>query len=252
MKGYILDDIKGGLATISFYHPAHNSLPGHLLAELSLAIQEAGEDPDVRVILLRSEGEKSFCAGASFDELASISDFAAGKQFFLGFARVILAMKNCPKPIVGRIQGKAIGGGVGLASAMDYPIATQYASIRLSELAVGIGPFVIGPAVERKMGASIFQKLALSPDEWQTAAWAKQHGLYHEVFDTAEQMDAYLEVFIASLLQFNPEALCELKRVFWSNTDHWENLLDERAGISGRLVLSEFCKTAIQKFKQKS
>ncbi len=242
--------IENGLATITFYHPAHNSLPGILLKELAETISNAGTNKDVKLILLKSEGEKTFCAGASFDELSTIVDFETGKRFFLGFANVILAMKNCPKLILGRIHGKAIGGGVGLAAAMDYPLAIKYASIRLSELAVGIGPFVIGPVVERKMGTAAFQMLALNPNEWQTAEWAKQHGLFYEVFETIEQLDQYIKHFIQQLLQFNPEALLNLKKVFWENTNDWEQLLDERAAISGQLVLSEFSKMAIEKFKR--
>lgn len=242
--------IENRLATISFYHPAHNSLPGFLLQQLADTIREAGLNNDVQLILLKSEGEKSFCAGASFDELSSIQDFETGKTFFLGFARVLLAMRNCPKLIIGRIHGKAIGGGVGLTAAMDYPMASKYASIRLSELAVGIGPFVIGPAVERKMGAAVFQKLALNPNEWQTAEWAKQHGLFYEVFENTEQLDQYIQHFVQQLLQFNPEALLNLKQIFWENTSEWEQLLNDRASISGRLVLSEFSKRAIDTFKR--
>jgi methylglutaconyl-CoA hydratase len=250
MDAHISCRNENGLATIAFFHPAHNSLPGYLLKELADTITDAGKNNEVKIILLKSEGEKTFCAGASFDELSSIQDFETGKTFFLGFAKVILAMRNCPKLILGRIQGKAIGGGVGLASAMDYPMATKFASIRLSELAVGIGPFVIGPAVERKMGKASFQMLALNPNEWQTAEWAKQHGLFYEVFDSTEQLDQYIQHFSNQLLQFNPEALQNLKRIFWEDTTNWEQLLDDRATISGRLVLSEFSKNAIDKFKR--
>lgn len=250
MEAQINCHIENGLATISFYHPAHNSLPGFLLRQLAETIRDAGLNKEVLLILLKSEGDKTFCAGASFDELSAITDFDSGKTFFLGFANLILAMKNCPKLIIGRIHGKAIGGGVGLAAAMDYPMASKYASIRLSELAVGIGPFVIGPAVERKMGIAAFQMLALNPTEWQTAEWAKQHGLYYEVFDSTEQLDQYIKHFVSQLLHFNPEALANLKKVFWENTQDWELLLPERASISGRLVLSAFSKNAIDIFKR--
>jgi methylglutaconyl-CoA hydratase len=249
MEAHVSCTVENGLATIRFYHPSHNSLPGSLLKQLAQTIHDAGINKEVQLIVIRSEGEKTFCAGASFDELSSIQDFETGKTFFLGFANVILAMKNCPKIIIGRIHGKAIGGGVGLAAAMDYPLATKFASIRLSELAVGIGPFVIGPAVERKMGTAAFQMMSLNPDEWQTAEWAKQHGLFYEAFENTEQLDQYISHFTQKLLQFNPEALQNLKKVFWENTGHWEQLLNERAAISGKLVLSEFSKKAIAKFK---
>lgn len=252
MEPFVKCTIEQHIANITFFHPAHNSLPGHLLSELAKEITDAGNNEMVKLILLKSEGEKTFCAGASFDELSSITDLDTGKKFFSGFANVILAMRSCPKIILGRIHGKAIGGGVGLASAMDYPMATKYASIRLSELAVGIGPFVIGPAVERKIGASAFQMMSLNPDEWQTAEWAKGKGLFNEVFETTVQLDDYLKHFSQKLLDFNPEALSRLKKIFWEGTNHWPELLSKRAAISGELVLSDYCKQAVTKFKSKA
>jgi methylglutaconyl-CoA hydratase len=241
-----------GIARITFSHPAQNSMPGHQLARLVTAIEEAGKDPAVKVIVLQSGGDRTYCAGASFDELAAIGDFETGKRFFMGFANVINAMRKCPKLIIGRVQGKCVGGGVGLAAATDYCMATKYASIRLSELAVGIGPFVVGPAVERKAGLSAMSQLATNPNEWQTAEWAKQKGLFTEAFDTIEQLDAYIDHFTKQLAAFNPEAMAELKKVFWQGTEHWDTLLQERAAISGRLVLSEFTKNAIAAFKQRT
>ncbi|MFZ4543779.1 MAG: enoyl-CoA hydratase/isomerase family protein [Saprospiraceae bacterium] len=249
--GFVKYDIINNIAYLTFGHPAHNSLPGKLLSKLKDQIQELGADENVHLIVLQSEGERTFCAGASFDELASIENFLVGKQFFLGFANVINAMRNCPKIIIGRIQGKAIGGGVGLAAACDYAIATKYATIKLSELAVGIGPFVIGPAVQRKMRLAAFSQMALNATEFQTAEWAKDRGLFQEVFDTAEQMDEYIAHFSKKLLASNPDALRLLKKVFWEGTDHWDQLLDERAGMSGMLVLSDFTKNAIAAFKSK-
>ncbi len=241
-----------GIARITFSHPAQNSMPGHQLARLVAAIEEAGRDSAVKVIVLQSGGDRTYCAGASFDELAAIEDFETGKRFFMGFANVINAMRKCPKLIIGRVQGKCVGGGVGLAAATDYCMATKYASIRLSELAVGIGPFVVGPAVERKVGLSAMSQLAMNPNEWQTAEWAKQKGLFTEVFDTIEQLDAYIDHFSKQLAAFNPEAMAELKKIFWQGAEHWDTLLQERAAISGRLVLSEFTKNAIAAFKQRT
>lgn len=240
-----------GVATVEFFHPNHNSLPSQLLNDLTAAFDHLGQDPAVRVIVLRSAEHKTFCAGASFDELSDIQDFTTGQRFFGGFGRVINSMRRCPKIIVGRIHGKAVGGGVGLAAATDYCMASQFASVRLSELAVGFGPFVIGPAVERKVGVAAFSQMSLTPAEWQTAAWAKQQGLFQECFDTVEQLDAYLAHFLEKLTSYAPEALTELKRVFWQGTEHWDTLLDERAAISGRLALSEFTRNAIAAFKAK-
>lgn len=249
--GFVNYEIKNNIAYITFGHPAHNSLPGRLLSLLKETITQLGDNEAVKLIVLQSEGERTFCAGASFDELASITDFHTGKQFFSGFANVINAMRKCPKIIIGRIQGKAIGGGVGLAAACDYSIATKFATIKLSELAVGIGPFVIGPAVQRKMRLSAFSQMALNATEFQTAEWARDRGLYQEVFETAAQMDAYIEHFADKLLHSNPDALRLLKKVFWEGTDDWDTLLDERAGMSGMLVLSDFTKNAIAAFKSK-
>lgn len=251
-QGSVTVQSDQGIGTITFFHPAHNSLPGKLLAELTEAIKTTGQDPKVRLIVLKSEGDRTFCAGASFDELASIEDFLTGKQFFLGFANVINAIRTCGKLVVGRVQGKAVGGGVGVAAATDYCMANKYASVKLSELAVGIGPFVVGPAVERKIGLSAMSQMAINATEWQTAEWAKQKGLFTEVFDSVEQLDAYLDTFTAKLASHNPEAMADLKKIFWQNTDHWDQLLEERAEISGRLVLSNFTKEAIARFKAKA
>src|SRR5687767_9756445 len=235
MEGTVTTSIHNRLATITFFHPSHNSMPGYLLAELSKQIKAAGESDEVQIILLQSGGERTFCAGASFDELMTITNSSDGKKFFLGFANVINAIRKCPKIVIGRVQGKAIGGAVGIAAATDYCMATQYGSVKLSELALGIGPFVVGPAIERKIGLSAFSHLAINATEWQTAAWAKDKGLYNEVFDSVDQLDKYIDHFTEKLLSSSPMALLSLKQILWNGTEHWDQLLDERAGISGRL-----------------
>lgn len=250
-QGYIKSDLNEGLATIEFYHPLSNSLPSKLLAELAAAITEAGENEAVKVLLLKSAGDRAFCAGASFDELISIQDIDQGKKFFSGFANVINAMRKCPKFIVGRVHGKAVGGAVGLASSVDYCFATKFASVKLSELAVGIGPFVVGPAVERKIGLSGMSELAINATEWRDAQWAHNRGLYYHLHDTIEEMDQEISALIERLKGFNPEAMSELKRVFWRGTEDWDSLLAERAAMSGKLVLSDFTRNAIQAFKKK-
>lgn len=251
IEGYVKTDTNNGIATIEFYHPQSNSLPGHLLASLADSITLAGQDDDVKVIVLRSAGERAFCAGASFDELIAISNDDEGKKFFSGFANVINAARKCPKFIIGRVQGKAVGGGVGMASAVDYCLATKYAAVKLSELAIGIGPFVVGPAVERKLGTSAMSQLAIDATEWRTAEWAEQHGLYAGVFDSAEALDEAVNQLANRLAKSNPEAMSELKKNFWSGTEHWDELLAERAAMSGRLVLSDFTRNAINAFKAK-
>lgn len=243
--------IANGIATVTFFHPLSNSLPGKLLNELANTITELGIKDSVNVIVLKSAGERAFCAGASFDELIDINDLETGKVFFSGFANVINACRTCPKLIIGRVQGKAVGGGVGVASAVDYCVATKFASVKLSELAVGIGPFVVGPAVERKIGTSAMSQLAINATEWQTAQWAKEKGLYTEVYENIEEMDTAVEVLANKLNKSNPEAMRLLKQIFWKGTEDWSELLKERAAMSGELVLSEFSKNAINKFKNK-
>lgn len=240
-----------GIATIEFFHPMSNSLPGKVLNKLANTITELGNNDQVKVIILKSEGDRAFCAGASFDELISIDDMETGKVFFSGFANVINAARKCPKFIIGRVQGKAVGGGVGMASAVDYCYATKFAAVKLSELAVGIGPFVVGPAVERKIGTSAMSMLAINATEWYPAEWAKEKSLYAEIFDSIEEMDAAIEALAEKLAQSNPEAMSMLKKVFWEGTEHWDTLLSERAAMSGKLVLSDFTRNAINAFKKK-
>jgi methylglutaconyl-CoA hydratase len=250
-QGYVnYNNNAHGIATIEFGHPMSNSLPGKVLQKLADTITELGNDANVKVIVLTSAGEKAFCAGASFDELISIKDIETGKKFFSGFANVINACRKCPKFIIGRVQGKAVGGGVGMASAVDYCFATKYADVKLSELAVGIGPFVVGPAVERKIGTSAMSQLAINASEWRSAEWAKKRGLFADVFDSIVEMDAEIEKLANTLANSNPEAMSMLKKVFWEGTENWDTLLIERAMMSGTLVLSEFTVNAINKFKK--
>ena len=248
-KPYVNVEIENEVGYIEFFHPAHNSLPGDLLAKLAKTITEAGENKDVKVIVLKSGGDRTFCAGASFNELININDAATGKVFFSGFANVINAMRKCPKFIVGRIQGKTVGGGVGLAASTDYCMATKFAAIKLSELNVGIGPFVVGPAIERKIGLSAMSQIAIDANTFYSAEWAKQKGLFTQVYDSSDALDEAVKEFAESLCSYNPEAMTEMKKVFWTGTDDWDDLLAERAQISGRLVLSEFTKEKLKGFK---
>lgn len=243
-----LDIVEAGIAQITFFHPSHNSLPSNLLSELVKTINYAGENDAIQVIILKSGGDRTFCAGASFNELVAINDFPTGKKFFMGFANVINACRKCPKIIIGRVQGKAVGGGVGVASAVDYCLATKYAAIKLSELAVGIGPFVVGPAVQRKMGLSAFSQLAINATEFQSAAWAQTNGLYAGVYETAEAMDEAVLALAQKLVNSSPEAQQLIKKITWEGCEHWDKLLEQRAEISGRLVLSDYTKEALARF----
>ncbi|MCR9252526.1 MAG: enoyl-CoA hydratase/isomerase family protein [bacterium] len=248
-EAYVSLERKGGIGTITFFHPSHNSLPSGVLAKLAQTITEAGNDPMVEVIVLKSGGERTFCAGASFTELITIDDYDTGKKFFSGFANVINACRKCSKIIIGRVQGKAVGGGVGVASAVDYCFATKFASVKLSELQVGIGPFVVGPAVQRKVGLSAFSQLTINASEFQTAEWAKEKGLYYHLSDSAEDMDAAIAELAEKLVNTNPEARKLIKDILWEGCENWDQLLDERAGMSGKLVLSEYTKKELEKYK---
>ncbi|GAB2841671.1 enoyl-CoA hydratase/isomerase family protein [Ferruginibacter profundus] len=248
---YVKSHIEHGINTIEFFHPQSNSLPGKVLEELAKEIHFAGTHDDTKIIILKSAGDKTFCSGASFDELVDIKNEAEGLKFFSGFANVINAMRKCPKFIIGRIQGKCVGGGVGLAASVDYAIATDKADLKLSELAVGIGPFVVGPAVERKIGSAAFSALAIDATMWRNADWAKRKGMFAEVHENIENMDESIQRLSNTLSHSSPQAMAEMKKIFWKGTEHWDELLKERAAISGRLVLSDFTKNAIAKFKSK-
>lgn len=247
-KPYVNTTTQNAITTIEFFHPAHNSLPGDILAQLAKAITDAGTDDDTKVIVLKSGGERTFCAGASFKELISIDDEKTGEEFFMGFANVINAMRKCPKFIIGRVQGKTVGGGVGVASATDYCFATQFASIKLSELNIGIGPFVVGPAVERKLGLSGMSQIAINANEFYSPEWAKNNGLFAEVYESTEAMDEAVQKFAENLCSYNLEAMKHMKQIFWSGCENWDKLLHDRAKISGKLVLSDFTKEMLKRF----
>ena len=249
-NGSLYTKIQGKVATVEFGHPASNSFVAELLDRLTDELHILSENKDITIVLLKSEGDRAFCAGASFDELMAVSNLEEGKLFFGGFAKVINAMRTCKKVIVGRVQGKTVGGGVGLASACDYVFASVEASIRLSELTIGIAPLVIAPAVERKIGTAAISELSLSPSEWKNAYWAQEKGLFSKVFDNIKELDKDLEFFLEKLASYNPEALEEWKKVLWQGTDHWDKLLIDRAAVTGKLALSEFTKNALSKFKK--
>ena len=252
INGYVDSETHKGVTTIEFFHPLSNSLPRKILEELANEIHAAGMDKETKVIVVRSGGEKAFCAGASFNELSAIDNEKKGFDFFSGFANVINAMRKCPRLIIGRIHGKCVGGGVGIAAAVDYAIAVESVEVKLSELAIGIGPFVVGPAVERKIGTSAFSQLAIDATMWRNSDWARRKGLFAEVHPAVENMDESVSRLAHQLAHSSPEAMLELKKIFWKGTEDWDDLLCRRAEISGRLVLNNFSKEAIEKFKTKT
>lgn len=246
-NGTVSSHVADGIADVCFGHPKSNSLPASVLRDLAAEITAMGGRSDVRVVVLRSYGSGAFCAGASFDELTAIRDAAAGKEFFLGFARVILAMTRCPKPIVTRVHGKVVGGGVGVVAASDYAMAVDEAPLRLSELAVGIGPFVVGPVIEHKIGSGAFGAMAIDAD-WRDAKWGERHGLYARILENETALNDATAKMARMLAAANPEAVARIKAITWAGTEAWPQLLDERAATSGALVLSDYTRNAIAKF----
>jgi methylglutaconyl-CoA hydratase len=248
-KGSLVTKFDNKLAIIEFSHPASNSFPSSLLDRLTKEINNLSNNADISVIILKSSGTGAFCAGASFDELLTVTNLEDATKFFSGFANVLNAMRNCSKIIIGRIHGKAVGGGVGIAATCDYAFATIESGIKLSELSIGIGPFVIEPAITRKIGKSALSEMTLEA-EWKSAAWANQKGLYAKVLSTTKELDTEITSFLNKLMSFNPEALAELKKVLWKETENWDTLLYERAQLSGKLILSDFSKNALKQFKK--
>jgi methylglutaconyl-CoA hydratase len=249
-NGKVTVSMVNHVASISFAHPKSNSLTVKMLKELTNTINAAAENQDVKVIVIRSEGEKTFSAGASFDELLQIKGFNSGKEYFMTFVRLFSAMRNCQKFIIARVQGKAVGGGVGIAAAADYTIALSEASVRLSELALGLGPFVVGPPIERKIGKTAFVTMSIDA-EWHDAFWAKQNGLFTKVFATINDLDEAVAALAKKIAACNPEAISEMKKVFWEDTENWDRLLEQRAEISGKLVLSDATKKYLSAYKEK-
>ncbi|MDO5509938.1 MAG: enoyl-CoA hydratase/isomerase family protein [Weeksellaceae bacterium] len=250
-NSYVQTRVKDGIGWIKFYHEKSNSFPTEQLNLLIERIGELGEDEAVKVIVLESEGDKVFCAGASFDELLTIEDLTTGERFFSGFARVLMAMRDCPKFIIGKVTGRVVGGGVGLVAGCDYAIAHKDASVRLSELSIGIGPFVIEPAISRKIGVQSFSEMTLNPKDWKSAEWCLEHGLYNRVMESVDEVDSTVLEFASQLSVYSAEAMRDLKGIFWENAANWDEIMPRRAAMSGRLVLSDFTKETLQKFKNK-
>lgn len=250
MKEYVKINTENGIGTIEFFHPQSNSLPADILKQLAETITEAGANEKIRVVILRSGGNRAFCAGASFAELMAIEDETQGTQFFSGFANIINAARKCPKFIICRVQGKAVGGGVGMAAITDYCFATRYASVKLSELAIGIGPFVVGPPIERKIGPAAFSQLTINATEWHSAEWGQGKGLFSDVYESAEEMDIAIQVLAKKLARSNPDSMKELKQIMWEGTEHWDTLLLKRAAMSGARVLSDFTRKTLIRLKK--
>ena len=240
------------VARIQFAHEKQNAFPATHLKALQLAFEKVSSDDDVHVIVLQSDPSKAFCAGASIDDLLNVKTAKEGKAFFMGFANVLNAMRRCPQPIIGRIHGKAVGGGVGLIAACDYALATTHTQIKLSEIAIGIGPFVIAPALLRKIGTAAMSELSLTAHAWKSADWAHSKGLLSELHSDFEALEEAVVKHANRLAAYTPQAVTELKKALWKGTEDWDNLLEHNAAISGRHVFSEQTQKTLNELKSKS
>lgn len=249
-NGFVTQELKNNIAEITFGTPKSNALPGEILEKLAQTIIESGKDENVKAILLKSEGEKAFCAGASFDELLEIEELEKSKIFFGGFAKVLNAMRNCGKLVVVRVQGKTTGGGVGIACAADYCFATKDAAMALTELNLGIGPFVIGPYVERKIGKSAYGAMSIDAD-FRSADWCEKHDVYHSVSENIQEMDEKIAAFMNKLSERSAEALALIKKVSWEGSEHFDQLMPERILMSASLILEDSAKKNIELIKEK-
>lgn len=250
MTSYINSSIQNNICYIEFFTPKHNALNSNMLDQLANKIEETPEH--CAVIVLRSGGDRTFCAGASFDELSQIKNQEEATIFFNGFAKVILSIKACPQIVIVSVQGKAVGGGVGIIAAADYAIASENAALKLSELNIGIGPFVIAPAIVKKSGINVLTEMSLNPDNFYSAKWAKQKGLFHKVCENQSDLKITTNNFANKLASFNVNALKAMKHVFWENTEHWPELLEKRAETSGSLVLEKAVQDKIRTILSKS
>ncbi len=249
-KGFVNQEIKNNISEITFGTQKSNSLPGEILELLAETILESGKDQSVKAILLKSEGEKAFCAGASFDELLEIEELEKSKIFFGGFAKVLNAMRSCGKLVIVRVQGKTTGGGVGIACAADYCFATKDSAMALTELNLGIGPFVIGPFVERKVGKSAYSAMSIDAD-FRSADWCEKHDVYHSVSENISEMDEEIKAFMEKLSTRSSEALALIKKVSWEGTEHFAQLMPERILMSASLILEDSAKENIGKIKER-
>jgi methylglutaconyl-CoA hydratase len=250
MNAFVISEIKNSISIITFGTPKSNSLPGEILEKLAQTILDEGSKNEVKAILLKSDGDKSFCAGASFDELLEIEELEKSKIFFGGFAKVLNAMRNCGKLVIVRVQGKTTGGGVGIACAADYCFATEEAAMALTELNLGIGPFVIGPFVERKVGKSAYSAMSIDAD-FRSADWCEKHDVYHSVSENIEIMDVEINAFMEKLSTRSSDALALIKKVSWEGTEHFEQLMPERILMSASLILEDSAKENIGKIKER-
>lgn len=248
-NGSLHSRISKGIATIEFGHPKANSLTSALLEGLMQEFNSLSENDKVSLILLKSKGEGAFCAGASFDELLQIDNLTDATHFFNGFANVFLAMRNCKKPIVGQIQGKATGGGVGLIAACDYTLATENAWIRLPELAIGIAPFVIAPVLIRKIGTTALNEMYMTPNLWKESHWAQRYNLYTQVLKNIKELNEQTAHFTENLAKINSNVLAEMKQITWKNTENWSEELHKNATLSAKFLLSEETKSILMNFK---
>jgi methylglutaconyl-CoA hydratase len=202
-----------GVAQITMARPAvFNAFDEAMIGELDAAFAQLAADPQVRVIVLAGEG-KHFSAGADLQwmQRASQASLEWNLQDARRFAAMLARIDTCPKPTIARIQGTALGGGVGLACACDIAIAAVDASFAVSEAKFGILPSVIGPYLTNAVGRRQARRLALTAERIG-AAEALSIGLVHRVV-AGEALDAAVDETLAALRLGGPNAHGEIKQL---------------------------------------
>jgi methylglutaconyl-CoA hydratase len=221
MTGYEHLEVSAGdgVVTVTLDRPdVRNALSAGLITELTRCMREIAGREDVRAVILTGEGD-SFCAGADIGYMRQTASFSyeenledAGR-----LAALFESIAECPKPVVARIKGAAIGGGVGLVAAADVSVAEEGTIFAFSEVRLGISPATIAPFVLRKIGHSHARSLFLTGERFG-AERAREIGLVHEVAPEGE-LDEVVQKKIGQITSGGPESLASTKRLLGELAD---------------------------------
>ncbi len=247
MEAYVKNYCEGNIGFLEFGNPAGNSLPSPLLKAFKAGLIALEKDSNVRVIVIQSFGDRAFCGGASLAEMKTLQTLEEATAFFMGIADLINTLRSLSKFVIGRVHGKVVGGGVGLVAACDYVLANRTAQIKLSELSIGIGPYVIEPVVSRKIGGTAFAQLSLDAHQWKSATWAEDKGLYNALFETQVELDLAVKTNAERFASYPEKAVKTLRKLHWKETEHWDKLLPKNAAITGELALQEATQNILKK-----
>lgn len=240
---------EGPVARVWLNRPeAHNAIAYDLGAELAASLHALAHDEGVRVVVLGGRGP-SFCAGADIGAMKAMAS-ASFEQSLADaekLAGIFAALGDFPKPVVGRIHGNVLGGGVGFVCGCDIAVASDDARFGLTEVRLGIIPGIISPYVIRRLGDRNARELMLTGERFDAAA-ALRVGLVHHVVPAA-QLDAKVDERVGELLKGGPEAQRRIKRVLelWADST-WEEYLaslprtlaEVRSGDEAREGLAAF------------